>query len=1245
MLGLKKVSVFMLVVILLWDLCLPVNAFASNTPTLTLPDYPQLELKDLDPSPPSPPSNISVKNISSDSVDLTWSYTGTVKGFNVYYSSQRDKNGFPLSPKKLTTTSNSIKISNLHQATVYYVVVKAFNTQGESKPSPVKSFKTKSTTANPQLQILKEQLTIPKLETKPEPPKNLSASDVTTESVQLTWEHTGSPKGFNVYYSNQKGPNGYPLNPKKIDITSKSTTIQNLQSETTYYFMVKAFNNAGESSPSNILSVKTKSTAILKPVLPDPKEDLIIKQPVDLKPLPPSNLRAEEINSSAFELTWQHQGEAEGYNVYYSTELNKNRLPALPKKINCKTTSVTISNLKASTTYYVMVTAYNSSKESVPSKLLEVKTEGLINKPMLPEKITISNYFSNIFDTKIDEQKIKLPKMQNEVENEIKTHVSEVIFKDIKPPRDQDTNLNVQNLQQGIIDVRQSIIETESEDFINYNLPEIKKDLQFVASDLAETLTSDKEEQGTLTLPEERLTLEFDYEILPPPNELSPDETSQEDPHQDVFEGPQLLAAVAQDYEDGMDVVFFVFDSVTNRPELPTENLSEVFNIREGSWGSCQKQIVWIPKENDDYGDILAVIFPEQDGVNMTVEETVFTISPNCGIYDPSTQSTASGGPITLTGDFGPEEESSTEENLGPQMLGAYAYDLQEQGDAVLIAFDRITNRPEITPGELDEFFLVSNGSWGEASLEIYWIPPEDDEQRDILAVIFPPQVAVDLTVGETQISITRDSGITDNKGNPAVETTVLLQGDFGPQQERENETGAPQLTAVYAYDLEDQGDAVLFMFDRVTNRPEIDSSNIEECFPLTNGNWGEGPYDIFWIPPESEGEGDTLAVVFYLQSGVEMTVGDTEIGILEDCGIADPSGTTPVMESSTVLQGDFGPVTDIQRTAPRLLKAIAYDLQEQGDAVLLVFNQVTNRPEIDSSNLEDWFSISSGSWEPEEKEIFWVPPEGSQAGDTLAIVYPPQSVVDMTVGQTEISISQSCEIFDETGTAAATQESVLLEGDFGPETGTATQNQTSFTDVSNHWGREYIEELVSYGITNGYPDNTFRPNNKLSRGEFYTFIVRTLYAAQLALSGEIPEGPMQPYVVDPRPTPYFEDTGNHWSSGYIDIAKNGQIILPEEYSSRRFQPNTNINRLEIATAVVRAMGLQDYVENFSESELPFTDSNQIPENRKGHINIAITLGIITGYDTGEFKPQGEATRAEAAAMLTRMFNKLLNSQ
>jgi len=54
------------------------------------------------------------------------------------------------------------------------------------------------------------------------------------------------------------------------------------------------------------------------------------------------------------------------------------------------------------------------------------------------------------------------------------------------------------------------------------------------------------------------------------------------------------------------------------------------------------------------------------------------------------------------------------------------------------------------------------------------------------------------------------------------------------------------------------------------------------------------------------------------------------------------------------------------------------------------------------------------------------------------------------------------------------------------------TSSSARFPDITNHWARQFIEVLARRGILNGYPDGTFRPDNSVTRAEFAAIITTT---------------------------------------------------------------------------------------------------------------------------------------------------------
>lgn len=174
--------------------------------------------------------------------------------------------------------------------------------------------------------------------------------------------------------------------------------------------------------------------------------------------------------------------------------------------------------------------------------------------------------------------------------------------------------------------------------------------------------------------------------------------------------------------------------------------------------------------------------------------------------------------------------------------------------------------------------------------------------------------------------------------------------------------------------------------------------------------------------------------------------------------------------------------------------------------------------------------------------------------------------------------------------------------------------------DIYYHWGKEEIVSQVKSGLVTGYPDGTFRPDQKITRAEFYSLIIRL---KSLPLEPDSPQA-----FQDLPPT--------HWAFPYISAAlKAGYLGLPP--FSLNFEPDSPITRKEIAQAGVRASGWESVALSRAHARPSFGDALAYPF--APYIQVAEECGLIKGYPDGTFRPDEGATRAEALAVLERMKN------
>ncbi|MDQ0092074.1 Leucine-rich repeat (LRR) protein [Paenibacillus anaericanus] len=170
-------------------------------------------------------------------------------------------------------------------------------------------------------------------------------------------------------------------------------------------------------------------------------------------------------------------------------------------------------------------------------------------------------------------------------------------------------------------------------------------------------------------------------------------------------------------------------------------------------------------------------------------------------------------------------------------------------------------------------------------------------------------------------------------------------------------------------------------------------------------------------------------------------------------------------------------------------------------------------------------------------------------------------------------------------------------------------------TDVKGHWAESAIVQLVEQGIVQGLPDGTFAPNQKVTRAEFTSLLVRALGLKPL-------EGGKG-----------FDDIANHWARNDIAAAHAKGIV--SGYSDKHFGANDRISREQMAVMLVKALELKP-----ATAKMSYKDAKSVSKWAQEDIITAIANGILAGITADKLQPQGEATRAEAAAMIVRAFAK-----
>jgi hypothetical protein len=174
------------------------------------------------------------------------------------------------------------------------------------------------------------------------------------------------------------------------------------------------------------------------------------------------------------------------------------------------------------------------------------------------------------------------------------------------------------------------------------------------------------------------------------------------------------------------------------------------------------------------------------------------------------------------------------------------------------------------------------------------------------------------------------------------------------------------------------------------------------------------------------------------------------------------------------------------------------------------------------------------------------------------------------------------------------------------------------------HWAKQQVLTLLTLGIIEGYPDNTFLPDRPLSRGEFATWLAK---AKQLKM----------PLVTEDI---FFDVPKEHWRAAYIKAVVDAGYMTG--LTANTFGIDSLIKRGDAVAVVARANKLFPLKLRKS----PFSD---VPPGSKdaAYIYSAYRAGWIKGYPgkVRKFEPESNITRGEVAVLLSRLSNiKVLRS-
>ena len=184
---------------------------------------------------------------------------------------------------------------------------------------------------------------------------------------------------------------------------------------------------------------------------------------------------------------------------------------------------------------------------------------------------------------------------------------------------------------------------------------------------------------------------------------------------------------------------------------------------------------------------------------------------------------------------------------------------------------------------------------------------------------------------------------------------------------------------------------------------------------------------------------------------------------------------------------------------------------------------------------------------------------------------------------------------------------------------------ENPFDDVNeNDWFYKAVEFCVKKGIFTGMTENSFQPDTHVTRAMFVTILGRL-------------------YEINPADykTQVFDDVElGQWYSPYVQWALENEIV--KGYDEKIFGPNDKITREQMCSIIVRYCEYAQIELEGLITEDKFEDDELISSWAKEYVKKSQMANLIQGRGNNKFNPLGSASRAEAATILMRLVQNVI---
>lgn len=174
--------------------------------------------------------------------------------------------------------------------------------------------------------------------------------------------------------------------------------------------------------------------------------------------------------------------------------------------------------------------------------------------------------------------------------------------------------------------------------------------------------------------------------------------------------------------------------------------------------------------------------------------------------------------------------------------------------------------------------------------------------------------------------------------------------------------------------------------------------------------------------------------------------------------------------------------------------------------------------------------------------------------------------------------------------------------------------NHKEYTDITNHWAKEYIDYVSDREILSGISADVFAPDMPMTRGMFAKALANMDGLDVSAYDGV---------------TDYTDVNSTEYYAPYIQWAVAEGYMSP--VTDTTFEPENAISRIDIAVALANYINAHKYSYSYYNDTQTFDDLKTYSDDAVAAVKLLQEWGIMSGISDTAFAPTAISTRAEVA--------------